>query len=364
MTDTKKYNIFILLSTISRNIIEIFSSVLLYKMGYSVKDIMLFYVIMYVVASFTNISFLYLLNIINYKYLLIISSIIYSYSFYYLNNMTTNTTSLIFFSIMLSIGSYSYHSIRHYLAMKVVNNNRRINIGNILIFTYLAYMLSSYLGAIITNKMGLFYVIIIILILSIFSIIPIMNLKSEKNLEPIKLNIKNISKNRILFFIFEQFKVIFLTLQPLYLFIYVENNIEYIGIFNIIMGLSSIIFVYFFVRKLNVSKSFWYLNIFFCFTLIFKINLLNNYLVLIIAFLEGLFSRMYEVVSSENLYECDSKNIISYLMLVELLFCFTNIIVYFICYLLNINIKMLLYICIIGIFLSGFVRYKKLEKKQ
>ena len=164
MSNIKKYNIFILVSTFARNIIEIFSSVLLYKMGYSIKEIMLFYFILYITSIIINTISLYLINIINYKYILIISSLIYSYAFYYLNNMRNNILSLIIFSILLGLGSYSYHSIRHYLALNVIEKDNRIHIGSILIFNYIAYILSSYIGAFITNNFGLIYVVIIIFV--------------------------------------------------------------------------------------------------------------------------------------------------------------------------------------------------------
>ena len=362
MTKTLKYNIFILISTIARNIIEVFSSVFLYKLGYSINDIMLFYFLLYLIAAFTNVISIYLINKINYKYILVISSLIYSYAFYFLNNMNPNLSSLVIFSVLLGLGSYSYHSLRHYMAMKVISQESRIYIGNILIFTYLAYMISSYIGAFISNRFGLIYVVIIIFILSLLGIIPLITLNNITNRERIQLNNIRLSKYKLLFFIFEQFKVMFLILQPLYLYLYVEKNMEYIGIFNIVMGLSSIIFVYFFVRKIKVNKYFWLLNMLFCIILILKINIINNFFMLIIALLEGLFSRMYEVVSTENLYEIKEGNVSSYLIIVELIFCITNSVLYLIFYVFNININIILYICIGGILISGFVRYKNTLK--
>ena len=43
MTNGKRYNLFILISTLARNIVEIFSSVILYEKRYSVKNILLFF---------------------------------------------------------------------------------------------------------------------------------------------------------------------------------------------------------------------------------------------------------------------------------------------------------------------------------
>ena len=79
----KKYNIFILISTLARNITEVFSSVLLCKMGYSVKDIMIFFCILYFTGGIVCATTMYLVGKVNIKYLLIISSVIFSSSFYW-----------------------------------------------------------------------------------------------------------------------------------------------------------------------------------------------------------------------------------------------------------------------------------------
>ena len=42
MNNIKRYNLFILFSTIARNIVEVFSSVLLYKIGYTFREILLY----------------------------------------------------------------------------------------------------------------------------------------------------------------------------------------------------------------------------------------------------------------------------------------------------------------------------------
>ena len=43
MNNNIKYNIFLLLSTLFRNLVEVFNIALLYKLGYSIKNILLYY---------------------------------------------------------------------------------------------------------------------------------------------------------------------------------------------------------------------------------------------------------------------------------------------------------------------------------
>lgn len=359
MANYKKYNIFIFLSTVARNIFEIFSSVFLYKMGYNLKEIMLFYFILYFTAILVNYISLKLLYYINGRWILIFSSLLFSYSFYYLINMDNNITNLIIFSIINSIASYTYHSLRHYFAIKILpKDNKQTSTLNILIFTYIALIFAPYIGAFVTEKYGIIVTVILSLVFSILGIIPILKLDIKKQTnKKIKLKqvYKKMPKNKIKFFILEQFKVIFLSLQPLYLYLNISSKLEYIGIFNIILGIASLTFIYIFIKKINLNKYFIYLNIMFIITLLFKINILNKNILLVIAFFEGLFLKMYETVSLTNIYNKDKNNVIEYLIICEIIFCLTRSIICLACIFI-LDLKLILYLMIFGILLSGFVK--------
>ena len=244
MNNIKRYNIFILLSTLSRNIPEVYSAVLLYKMDYSLKDILLFFTVLYLLGALTSVITIYILNKIKSKYILILSSIIFSLSFYYMSIMSKTTKSLLIFSIIYSIGSYTYHTLRHYYAIKALEDNKKENIGNILIFTNIAIILSSLIGGYIQSKLSTFALALFVVILSIVSFIPLF--KFEASIGKEKIKYQKIEKNKLKFFILEQAKVINLSLQPLYLYLFVNSKITYVGIYNVILGISSCIFIYFF----------------------------------------------------------------------------------------------------------------------
>lgn len=354
MNNIKRYNIFILLSTLSRNIPEVYSAVLLYNMDYSLKDILLFFTVLYLLGALTSVITIYILNKIKSKYILILSSIIFSLSFYYMSIMSKTTKSLLIFSIIYSIGSYTYHTLRHYYAIKALEDNKKENIGNILIFTNIAIILSSLIGGYIQSKLSTFALALFVVILSIVSFIPLF--KFEASIGKEKIKYQKIEKNKLKFFILEQAKVINLSLQPLYLYLFVNSKITYVGIYNVILGISSCIFIYFFTRKVNDKKYFKYLNIIFCLFLLLKLNIYNKYLILIIGLFEGLGIKMFEIVSSENIYNIKKDtNIGGYLLLVELIFCITRSFMCLIGYLIN-NIKIILYLTIVLIFLVGFVK--------
>lgn len=354
MNNIKRYNLFILFSTIARNIVEVFSSVLLYKIGYTFREILLFYSILYFTGMITSIGSVYLTKIIKPKYILMLSSIIFSGSFYFMSVMDRTFINLVIFSIINGIGAYSYHSLRHYYAIKVIDNHNNKDIGNILIFSNIATIFSSLIGAYIQELLSVFILAIIIVIISIIAIIPIVRLKDIEDNNTIKL--EKISKNKLLFFLLEQAKVINLTLQPLYLYLFINNRVTYVGIFNVVMGISACIFIYLFVRKIDNKKYFKYLNMIFCIFLIMKLNINNKYLVLLIGLFEGLGIKMFEVVSSENIYTINKNTSVKgYIILVEIIFCLVRSILCLIGYFIN-DIRIILYISILLIFILSFVK--------
>ena len=354
MNNIKKYNLFILISTLARNITEVFSSVLLYKMGYSIRDILIFLSILYFMGSIICIITMYLIGKVNIKYLLILSSIIFSISFYYMSIMNKNIFNLIIFSIIYSIGSYTYHSIRHYLAIKLVNKNKKNNIGNIVIYMNIAIIISSLVSSYIESITSTIFLSIIVIIISLISIIPIFGLDIKDNDSKIKYD--KLDKNKKMFFILEQGKTVFLSLEPLFIYLFVKESIRYVGITSSIIGLASCIFTYFFVRKVDDKKYFKYFNILLCLVLLLKLNISSKYNMLIIVFIEGLLLKMYDVVSMNNLYSIDKNtNIKGYLIKSEVIFCLVRSILCLIFIFIN-DIKIMLYLLIIFIFLSGFVK--------
>ena len=353
MSNMKRYNLFILMSTIARNIVEVFSSVLLYKMGYTLQNILLFFSVLYFTGFITSIITMYLTKIIKEKYILMLSSIIFSFSFYFMSVMDKTIVNLIIFGIIYGIGSYTYHILRHYFALKAMHEHKKEDIGSILIYTNIAVIFSSLIASYIQSKLSLITLAIIIIVISVIATIFLF--KFNESCEENKIEYPHISIKKALFFIFEQAKVINLSLQPLFLYLYVDGSLKYIGLFNVFLGISSCLFIYFFVRKINDKKYFKYLNIIFCIFLILKLNVKNKYLMLVIALFEGLGIKMFDIVSAENIYNVNRNvNIKGYLIITETIFCLVRCLICIISYFIN-NIKIILYISIAFILVVGFI---------
>lgn len=338
MKNTKYYNIYIFIVTLTRSIIDIYSVVYLYKQGISIKNIIYIYILIYFLGYFISNLSIKIGNIIGYKYILILSSVITGLSFYIIHN----STNIYLISINLSLSIFTYHPIRHYYGISLLNEKRKI--GLTLILTYLAILLSSYLATIKINN-------IYLLIISIISIIPALFIKKDKYIN-IKYNIK-INKYKLYYFIFDQFKIIFILLEPLYLYL-IFDNISYVGIFNIILTISSILCIYLLVNKINIKKYYKYINIIFVLVLFLKLNIYNKSLLLIIALFEGIGIKTNEYVSTTNLYNY-KDNSIGYIILCEKIFCLVRCIILCIIYFISIDIKIIMYLLLIGIFILSFM---------
>ena len=354
------YNIFLFLSNISRNIVEIFSFVYLYQKGYKIKNILLFYSIYYLVGVFISYITVYLTKCIKRKVLLIISGLLYGVSFYYLSVMSMTNYNLVILSIILSTSSFIYHTIRHYYAMNLVDKVEDKKIASILISAYLPIIFSSILGSYIVDKYSILVSSIIVIILSVISIIPLIFIKDD--ITNNKIEYSKINNNKLVFFILEQFKVIFLLLEPIYLYLYVKKSLNYVGTFNILIGISSIIYLYYIAHRININKYFKYINIIFCLVLLLKLNITNKYILLVVALLEGLGIKSFELTSNKNIYNIENSNINGYLITCELIFCFLRSIICLIFYLFIDSVKAMLYISLVPIFLISFVKLADIKK--
>ena len=354
------YNIFLFLSNISRNIVEIFSFVYLYQKGYKIKNILLFYSIYYLVGVFISYITVYLTKCIRRKVLLIISGLLYGIAFYYLSVMSTTNYNLVILSIVLSTSSFIYHTIRHYYAMNLVDKVEDKKIASILISAYLPIIFSSILGSYIVDKYSILVSSIIVIILSVISIIPLIFIKDD--ITNNKIEYSKINSNKLVFFILEQFKVIFLLLEPIYLYLYVKKSLNYVGAFNILICISSIIYLYYIAHRININKYFKYINIIFCLVLLLKLNITNKYILLVVALLEGLGIKSFELTSNKNIYNIENSNINGYLITCELIFCFLRSIICLMFYLFIDNVKVMLYISLVPIFLISFVKLADIKK--
>ena len=363
MSDLKKYNIFIFITSFAKLLVEIFIPLILYNMSFTIKEIILFLILKY---SFC-LLFIPVGYFIGKKYsvstLMILSSIIFSITYIYLSQINKNLTSLIILSILYSSYLMFYWLGRHTYGLSIIEDKKTTdNVSLYNIFTILGGLFSPFIGSYIIEKTSTLTLSTIVLVLMIISIIPLTKIKKIK-LNPntqIKHIIKSFPKINYIFNTLDQLRYILYTVLPLWIYINIKSKYSYIGILNIITGLGSIIYIYLLSKKMDKNKKDYLSLSLLIMGIIYllKIIITSNLAYLIITLFEGITKSSLDTITLRNTYVYQKNYCItSYIIFTEIINNIARTLFLIIFYIFNVPLKTMLLICILGIFLNVFVKY-------
>lgn len=363
MSDLKKYNIFIFITSFAKLLVEIFIPLILYNMSFTIKEIILFLILKY---SFC-LLFIPVGYFIGKKYsvstLMILSSIIFSITYIYLSQINRNLTSLIILSILYSSYLMFYWLGRHAYGLSIIEDKKTTdNVSLYNIFTILGGLFSPFIGSYIIEETSTLTLSTIVLVLMIISIIPLTKIKKIK-LNPntqIKHIIKSFPKTNYIFNTLDQLRYILYTVLPLWIYINIKSKYSYIGILNIITGLGSIIYIYLLSKKMDKNKKdYLSLSLLIMGIIYFlKITITSNLAYLIITLFEGITKSSLDTITLRNTYVYQKNYCItSYIIFTEIINNIARTLFLIIFYIFNVPLKTMLLICILGIFLNVFVKY-------
>lgn len=363
MSDLKKYNIFIFITSFAKLLVEIFIPLILYNMSFTIKEIILFLILKY---SFC-LLFIPVGYFIGKKYsvstLMILSSIIFSITYIYLSQINKNITSLIILSILYSSYLMFYWLGRHTYGLSIIEDKKTTdNVSLYNIFTILGGLFSPFIGSYIIEKTNTLTLSTIVLVLMIISIIPLTKIKKIKlnSNTQIKHIIKSFPKTNYIFNTLDQLRYILYTVLPLWIYINIKSKYSYIGILNIITGLGSIIYIYLLSKKMDKNKKdYLSLSLLIMGTIYFlKITITSNLAYLIITLFEGITKSSLDTITLRNTYVYQKNYCItSYIIFTEIINNIARTLFLIIFYIFNVPLKTMLLICILGIFLNVFVKY-------
>lgn len=363
MSDLKKYNIFIFITSFAKLLVEIFIPLILYNMSFTIKEIILFLILKY---SFC-LLFIPVGYFIGKKYsvstLMILSSIIFSITYIYLSQINRNLISLIILSILYSSYLMFYWLGRHTYGLSIIEDKKTTdNVSLYNIFTILGGLFSPFIGSYIIEKTSTLTLSTIVLVLMIISIIPLTKIKKLK-LNPntqIKHIIKSFPKTNYIFNTLDQLRYILYTVLPLWIYINIKSKYSYIGILNIITGLGSIIYIYLLSKKMDKNKKDYLSLSLLIMSIIYllKIIITSNLAYLIITLFEGITKSSLDTITLRNTYVYQKNYCItSYIIFTEIINNIARTLFLIIFYIFNVPLKTMLLICILGIFLNVFVKY-------
>ena len=371
--EQKKFNIYVFLSTFARSLIEVFIPVLLYKYGYTLKEVIIYFVI----YNFIQLVIAYPITKIAIKLSNKIVAIIGFISFIsvqiIVNNMSKSYVYIMILAIFYAFYRTGYWISRRYYNIKILPKEHvSVSYSIVSILNQLAVLFSGYIGAVFLDFDNTKIVTITAIVIYVISFIPLYLMNDGKNKDgknkqkEVKLNIcetlMKIGKRKIYLFgtyeILNVLKIMF----SLYVYIYVKNTFKTVGFLNLVTNLSIMIFAYTFAKKIDKKNNYlcFVINAFVV-TFILKANITSVWIILI-CFLEGMVIKAYEISINKEVYET-SKKIESnnYNLAYEVIGKTTRAIILILCLLLSKNMKLMIY-AILFFILIGALLEKDKEK--
>ena len=365
MTNLKKYNIFITITTFAKLMIEVFIPLLLYNIGFQLNKILIFYLVEFITIFLFNIPVTYIGQKITFKKLMIISSILFSTTYIYINYITKSIFKLIIFSILNGLYLSTYWIGRHIYGISIIKKKETTdNVSKYMIFGIIGSLPASYIGAYILEKYGYISLSIIILILSFISLFPLFKIKINQKINKIKIKqiIKKFPKQNYIFLFFDQLKFFTILLFPLYIYINIKSELKYIALTNVIIGISSILYILYIAKKMDENKKDYLKPMLLAMfiILLIKLNINSSNIILFIIFIEGISKSALDTIILRNTYSYKANyNNISYILFIEQLYSLFRFIITTIYLILGVNLKTILYIGTFSLLINTFIGFKQ-----
>ena len=366
----KNFNLYIFLSTFSRNLIETFIPIILYSYGYSLKEVIFYFLLTNVFSLILTYPFVSFSKKYNNRILAIIGATAFVVVQILLNFIDYNIFYLILIAFIYSIYRRGYWISRRYYNLKIIGKDKISSTYSFIsILNQVGVVVSSYVGSLFLDFISIKTLTIISIILYFTSIFPLWLLKFQHEKNDIKLDlvktIKQIPKRNLYLFGSYELSNVLKFLFTMYLFIYVKNNYHTIGLLNLVSNVAIILFTYLYGKKIDGKKNFIKLSILLvCFISIVKVNS-TSFVLIFISFLEGIFNKMYELSIHKEFYVMSKKfEYYNYNLIYEMIQNFSRSFIVLLLLIFIKDLKVMIYIVIIFISLGILIDFKHLKKRS
>lgn len=362
--DQLKFNIFSFLSTFARSLIEIFISLYLFKMGYTLQNIVLFYFFANLFAIPLAYFFVKLGEKTKYSYVMIIGFIAFLVVQVLLRNMINSISYIILIALVYSIYRRGYWVSRRFYITKIMPKQNSSGLFSIiLVISQIASIASGYVGSFILNNASIVTLTIISSVLLFISGIPLFKINYNNDSKKIKLrdNFKKYDKNNYLIFSFYELNNIITFIFPIYVALYIGDSYSLAGNLNAISNIAIIIFVMLYGKIINKNKNYLILStllVLLC--VIFKLNINNNF-ILVVYFIEGIVIKMQNQSVNKIYFENrNGMDLTHYNLIYQIVECFMRTIVIFpLIFINDIRTMIMFVICVIFLLLVINIFYSK-----
>lgn len=365
------FNLYVFLTTFSRNLLEVFVGTILYKLGFSLHQVVFYYLLVNLFSLILAVPCTHISKKYSNKLLSVMGIMSFLGLQVALNYVKKKMIFIYIIAFLFALYRRAYWIARRYYTMQIIDDKKNIasRYSVISILNQLGVIVSAYCGALFLQFFSIKVITAISIILLGVSLVLLYMINFEYEKNDIKLNlfetIKCTPKSSMLNISCYEMQNVIKFLFPLFIIIYIKNTYTAIGIVNLLANIASLIFTYVYGRLINNKKNFLKFSIFFF--LLIKLLQINTsgMLLLILSFVEGFASRMYEQsFHKEHFTLSKSFEYANYNYMYEMVMNASRLIVVVFLYLFIKDIKTMLYITI-GIMSLGLVfNFKTKSRKK
>lgn len=364
-SNQKNFNLYVFFSTFARNLVELYIPILFYKAGYDLPSIMIYFLLIHFISLLLDYPCIYLSKKLDNRVLSIVGIIAFCLLQILLNIKMTGIFSIILIACVYSLYRRGYWIARRYYNLKVIHKDDISKSYSIIsIINQIGVIVSSYIGALFLDYFSLKILTIISIVLFLFSVIYLYKLKFTHEKNDIKIDLfktlKKIPKEDIFLFGTYELTTVVKLIFPLFLFLYVKDNFQTVGLLTLFTNLATILFAYFYGKKVNGKKNFLTLSLVLVVLVFFMKCNVTGILLVIVSFFEGIVGKMHEISMSKEFYALSKKfEYYNYNLAYEVIQNVSRTVMTLILLIFIKDLKMMIYVTLLVMLTGIFVKFKK-----
>lgn len=304
-SNLKRFNVFLFVSTFARSLIEIFISLYLFKNGFSIQSILIFYLLGNLFSLVFSYFFVRIGEKSNYSIVMFIGVVSFIVLQFALNKISYSSLYLVFVSLLYAIYRRGYWVARRFYITKIMpQKNSSIPYSLTIIVSEVASIFAGFLGGFLLDNSSSVNLMIISAVLLAISVLPLWRIESRGKNTKIRLfrNLKRYNKRNYLAFSLYEINNLLTYIFPIYVFLYIKETYIMTGSIDAIGNIAIIVFVFLYGRIIKNKNYFIISSVLFILVSLTKLLFLN-YLILAICFVEGIVKKMQNQSLSKIYFE-------------------------------------------------------------
>lgn len=369
-SNQKNFNLYVFFSTFARNLVELYIPILFYKAGYDLPSIMIYFLLIHFISLLLDYPCIYLSKKFDNRVLSIVGIIAFCLLQILLNIKMIGIFSIILIAFVYALYRRGYWIARRYYNLKVIHKDDISKSYSIIsIINQIGVIVSSYIGALFLDYFSLKILTVISIVLFLFSVIYLYKLKFTHEKNDIKIDLfktlKKIPKEDIFLFGTYELTTVVKLIFPLFLYLYVKDTFQTVGLLTLFTNLATILFAYFYGKKVNGKKNFLTLSLVLVVLVFFMKCNVTGILLVIVSFFEGIVGKMHEISMSKEFYALSKKfEYYNYNLAYEVIQNISRTLMTLVLLIFVKDLKIMIYITLLVMLSGVFVKFKKARGKD